>query len=225
MRKPLATAVVLALLALVAAAALDDRDVAFETGLPAFDHVASVAPGTDVCVGDVDVPAGFQHVRFVVGTDPQVQPLRVVVTDEGSGDRVGEGRFPGGEPSRGGNVEIPVGDVPAGGRVRVCVANAGIADQRFFGSPPNRDATRRPLLAVVFVREPPATMLSLIPEAFERSALFKPGWYGPWTTWLLLGAAALVVPFLLSRALSAAYASERSYSSVDSEEDLAERSS
>jgi hypothetical protein len=225
MRRPFATAVVLALVVLAAAAALDDRDVAFETGLPAFDHVARVAPGPDVCVGDVDVPAGFQRVRFVVGTMPQVQPLRVTLTDEAGGRRVGEGQFPGGEPSRGGNVEVSVGDVPAGGRLEVCAANEGAADQRFFGSPPNRDATQPPRLAVVFVREPPATMLSLIPDAVERSALFKPGWYGPWTTWLLLGAAALVVPFLLSRALSAAYASDRSYSSVDSEEDRSERSS
>ena len=64
----------------------------------------------------------------------------------------------------------------------------------------------------MFVAEPAPTMLSLVPDAVDRSALFKPGWYGEWTTWLLAAAVLLLVPLALSRALSAAYASERSYS-------------
>lgn len=224
MRRALAVAVLVALSVLVAAAALDDRDVAFETGLPAFDLVARTAPGAQVCVGGVDVPASFQRVRLVVGSEPQAQPLRVVVTDEESGRRVGEGQFQGGAPGRGGNVEVAVGDVPAGGRLKVCVVNEGTAEQRLFGSPPNRRAMLQPTLAVVFVREPPATMLSLVPEAVRRAALFKPGWYGPWTTWLLFALAAVAVPLALRRALSAAYSFDRSYSR-DSSGDTSERSS
>lgn len=223
MRRPLAVAVVLVMVALVVAAALDDRDVAFETGLPAFDLVGAIGPGNDVCVGDIDVPADFQRVRLVVGRE-RAQPLRVVATDEVSGRRVAAGRYPGGLPNRGGNVELGLGDVPAGGRIEVCVVNEGDAEQRIFGSPPDRDATRPPELAVVFVAEPPPSLLSLIPTVVERSALFKPGWYGEWTTWLLLAAAALFVPFLLGRALSAAYASDRSYSRGGAD-DRSERSS
>jgi hypothetical protein len=38
---------------------------------------------------------------------------------------------------------------------------------------------------------------------FERAALWHPGAVGAWTFWLLLGLAALLVPFLLARALAA----------------------
>jgi hypothetical protein len=103
------------------------------------------------------------------------------------------------------------------------VTNEGTAEQRFYGSPPDRDATRPPELAVVFIADPAPSMLSLIPEAVERAALFKPGWYGAWTTWALLGVM-LLTAFALGRGLAAAYASDRSYSGTSSE-DASERSS
>jgi hypothetical protein len=221
--RSLVAVVALALVALVVAAALDDREVAFETGLPAFDLVGNIGPGNEICAEDVVAPASFQRVRFLIGGGGVAQPLRVVVTDEVTGRRVAEGRFPGGQSFRGGNIEVPVGDVPEGGRLDVCVINEGTAEQRFYGSPPNRDATRPPALAVVFISEPAPSMLSLVPEAVERSALFKPGWYGAWTTWALLGAV-LLVAVVLGRGLAAAYASDRSYSGTSSE-DGSDRSS
>ena len=227
MRRPLVLIVALAVAALLVAAALDDREVAFETGLPAFDLAATAGPGSEVCVPEVAVPASFQRVRLLVGGGAISQPLRVTITDVASGRRVGEGRFAGGQSFRGGNVEVAVGDVPEGGRVRVCVVNEGTEEMRFFGSSPNRDATQPPTPAVVFIREPAPSMLSLVPVAVERSALFKPGWYGAWTTWALLGVA-LLVPVALARALTAAYTSERSYSGRVSEDgggDGSERSS
>jgi hypothetical protein len=42
--RSLVAVVALALVALVVAAALDDREVAFETGLPAFDLVGNIGP-------------------------------------------------------------------------------------------------------------------------------------------------------------------------------------
>ena len=42
----------------------------------------------------------------------------------------------------------------------------------------------------------PPTLLSDIPTVFERAALFRPGWVGVWTFWLL--AAALLGAFPLA---------------------------
>jgi hypothetical protein len=225
MRRPLLVAVVLAVVALAVSAALDERDVAFETNLPAFDLVRNLAPGDRVCTSAFDVPADFQRVRLVVGGEIPAQPLRFELIDEATGRRRGGGDYPGGEPFAGGNVELAVGDVAAGGRLRACVTNEGDAEQRIFGSPPNRDAAQPPQFAVVFVADPRPTLLSMLPAVIERSALFKPGFYGSWTTVALFLVALLAVPFALSRALRAAYASERS-NSRDGEADAAsERSS
>jgi hypothetical protein len=43
---------------------------------------------------------------------------------------------------------------------------------------------------------------------FERAALFRPGWVGAWTFWLLLAALVIGVPTLLGRALRAALEEE-----------------
>jgi hypothetical protein len=47
-------------------------------------------------------------------------------------------------------------------------------------------------------------MLELVPQAFERAALFRPAWVGPWTFWLLLGLVAAGVPLLLAAAYRSA---------------------
>jgi hypothetical protein len=212
MHRPFAVAVALALAVLIAAAALDDRERAFTTGLPANDLAASLRPGEQDCADGIDAPVRFQRVRLVVGTYGRPGPaLRVALTEAGGGRRLGGAAVPGGYPDNG-SVEMTVGDVPGGIRLRVCVRNTGSSVLALFGNKPDRDPERSTVPAVVFIREPPTTMLSLVPEAVHRSALFKPGWYGPWTTWLLLAVAALAVPAALGRALAAAYASERSSS-------------
>ena len=211
MRRPLVIAVLVAVAVLLVSAALDRREVAFEANLPAFDLVANLAPGDEVCAEGIDVPAGFDRVRLVVGRPRlEAQPLTVVLTDEVTGSQVARASFPGGPSNAGGNIEVPVGHVPAGGRLRGCVTNEGDAEQSLFGSPPNRNATLPPVVAFAFVSDPAPSLLSLVPDVVERSALFKPGFYGAWTTWLLLGVVLLAIPFALSRALAAAYASDRS---------------
>jgi hypothetical protein len=211
MRRPLAIAVLVAAAVLLVSAALDRREVAFEANLPAFDLVANLAPGAEVCADGIDVPAAFDRVRLVVGQPRrEAQPLTVVLTDEATGSRVGRASFAGGPSNAGGDIEVAVGHVPAGGRLRGCVTNDGESEQSLFGSPPDRSATEPPVVAFGCVRDPAPTLLSLVPELIGRSALFKPGFYGTWTSWLLLGVVLLAVPFALSRALSAAYASDRS---------------
>jgi hypothetical protein len=46
----------------------------------------------------------------------------------------------------------------------------------------------RSALALLFLREHPRSLLSLVPTIFRRASLFRPGWVGPWTYWLLSAA-------------------------------------
>lgn len=215
MPRSLALAVVLALAVLLAAAALDDREVAFSTGLPAQVVAAQLSTGSTACTGPVEVLDRFQRLRVVVGTEGRPGPsLRAVVSEQVGGRRLGAGEVAGGYPD-GTSVEFDVGDIPAGRRVRVCVTHTGGEPIRLFGSRPDRSQDLQAVPAVVFVRERPESMLALVPEAFERSARFKPGWYGAWTTWLLFAVAAVGVPAALARAL---YASKRSYSRSEADD-------
>jgi hypothetical protein len=63
---------------------------------------------------------------------------------------------------------------------------------------PNRD------IAMVFPRAEPKSVLALVPEMFRRAALFRPGWVGAWTFWLLAALILLGAPLLLARALASA---------------------
>ena len=128
-------------------------------------------------------------------------------------------------------VEASVGPVASSVPLRVCVRNEGAAPVAINGAPPDTppdllgDPGRRALPAFTFLREGDASMLSLLPEALRRAALFRPRWVGAWTYWLLLAAAMAGLPAALAAGLRAAYTSERSYSaSVDSDRE-AERSS
>jgi hypothetical protein len=218
MRRALVVVIVLLLAGLVLESALDDREVAFNVGLPAVRVAVQLDRGERTCRRGVDVPAGFERVGLVVGTFRRAGPaLRVAVADDRSGRLLAGGEVPAGYPDNS-SVDAPVGVVAAGARVRVCVENAGPGPVALFGSPPDTppydldDPELQARPAFVFLREPPPSMLSLVPVAFERSALFKFGGAGPWLAWLLLAVVAVAVPLALVRALSAAYASERSSS-------------
>jgi hypothetical protein len=55
-------------------------------------------------------------------------------------------------------------------------------------------------IAIVFPRPKPRSVVSLVPEMFRRASLFRPGWVGTWTLWVLAGLALLAAPLLLARA-------------------------
>jgi hypothetical protein len=200
MRRLLAPAIAFLLLI----AALDDRELAFEVGLPAVRPAAELQPGQETCRARIDAADDFDRVRLVVATFGEPGPaLEVTVAGR-------RGEVAAGYPDNS-SVDARVGHVAAGSPLRACVRNAGATPVAIFGSPPNTppddlgDPDLEPLPAVVFVREPPESMLSLVPEAFERSALFKTGWFGAWTAWALLA----VVLVALPAALAAAWRSAR----------------
>jgi hypothetical protein len=61
---------------------------------------------------------------------------------------------------------------------------------------------------------PPAgeqhTLISLLPDIARRAALFRPGWVGPWTYWVLVGLLAPLLGYLGLRLLAGAAVGRRS---------------
>jgi hypothetical protein len=216
-----------ALLALVAAclagaavlvyvAATDRPDVAFSVGLPAIRVATEIQPGQERCRGGIDVAAAFTRARIPVATFGRPGPaLAVTLREETTGRVVGRGRVAAGYADNSA-VQTRVGAVPAGGRVRVCVRDAGGARVALLGSPPATlaselaDPSLQAEPAVVFLTDGSPSVLSRLPTLLRRAAVFKAGWVGSWTFWLLLAAVSIGLPLLLAGAVRAAYASERS---------------
>jgi hypothetical protein len=55
-----------------------------------------------------------------------------------------------------------------------------------------------------FARAEPRTFAESLPDAFERAALFRPGWVGAWAFWVLLGLLVIAAPLLLAAGLARA---------------------
>ena len=93
---------------------------------------------------------------------------------------------------------------------RVCIRNAGRGQavprrrhRRLPWASRSRPSTGRPAaVRTAFWFRPPAgekaSLLFHLPTLFERAALFRPGWVGPWTYWLLF---LVVIPALAYAAL------------------------
>jgi hypothetical protein len=191
------------LAAVLVAGARDERDVVAEAGLPAVRAAATLAPGGHACRGGIDVAAPFSRVRLVTPAGPR---LEVTVTAAGRTVR-----------GSGTGATIDVGRVSAS-RVYVCVRNASPAPVTLSGAPADLppvalgDPFRRAEIAVVLLRARPVSTLSQLGDMLRRAALFKAGWVGGWTFWILLAAIAAGLPALLAAALRSAYASECSSS-------------
>jgi len=200
------------LVALALMAASDKRDLAFTLGVVPSTLAAELGPGATVCQSPIAVPEAFAQVRFQVGTFRRHsgQPLIVAVRSAGSGRLLGRGRVPAGyrdlaQPVAG------VGKVGAGRRIAVCVRNAGTRKVALYG---NAEAAAQPSQAIsrgrdlgtdltlVFLAAERRSMLTLLPQVFERASVFRPEWVGAWVFWLLTAATLLGVPLLLARALA-----------------------
>ena len=161
------------------------------------------------------VPAGgaFDHVVVKLGTYGRPGPaVAVEVRELGTQRVLGRGLLGAGYPDveRAPEHSVAVGEVPAGKHVAVCVIDRGegkvgvygsgdIASRRtsatLNGKPIGLDMTMR------FERSP-RSLLSLVPRMFDRASLFKTGWAGGWTFWLLAALVLLAVPALLVRAVA-----------------------
>jgi hypothetical protein len=175
--------------------------LAFTLGVVPAVPAATLQPGSEACQTPIAVPPGGDFDRVVVklgtGNGAVVQ-----VRDVGTKHVLGEGAVAA--------ERADVGKITGNRSVDVCVLNHGQGALQVIGSgdiasrstvgmvdgkPSGTDLTLR------FERAP-RSLLSLVPRMFDRAALFKTGWAGGWTFWLLAALVLLAVPALLVRAVS-----------------------
>lgn len=217
MRSPgllgLAAAVLAGLVAVLAVAARDDRELAFTLGVRPVKTVARLAPGQRACQSSLFVQKSFRGVGFEVGpAGGDGVPIDVTVRRGGS--LLASGRLWRGYPAP--SMQDVRLDRTVPGEIEgvaVCLRNRGDRPAAISGDIATglgrgelrvggreRDADLR----LVFLRERSRSALALVPEMFRRAALFRPAWVGAWTFWALLALVAAGIPLLLARALSAA---------------------
>lgn len=227
-RRQLVWAAIVAVIAgasLLAVAATDQRERAFAVGpVPPHGVAAELAPGQTACQGPIDVAAPATDVRLVLGAPAgSGPPLRLTIRDlDAGGGVIADAAIEGGY----GDGASPTASIPEleeGGLIELCLQNTGSGPADLYGSLPPDDRppyADRPapnssqlevpraggenVLSIDFLRAEPASALSLVPEIFTRASLFRPGWVGAWTFWILLAALLVGVPALLGRSLAAA---------------------
>lgn len=207
----LAPCVVVAL-ALVLAAAGDERELAFTHNVRPTHGVVEMAPGGEACQWGIEAAAEFDVVEPLIGTHGRPgPPLALAVRELGSGRVLARGRIPGGARDNRlvrGRVAPPVAE---GRAVGVCFRNEGAAPVVFYGGP-SGEAPGHAFagmhagagdMRLAFYRGEPRSALASVPDMFRRAALFRPEPVGAWTFWLLLVLVGAGVPLLLARALRA----------------------
>jgi hypothetical protein len=204
-------AAVVAALLLIAAG--DKRPAAFSLDVADAEVIAKLPAGARACQGPFTVSAAFDAITLWVATHARTA---VSVSVLASG-RMGVAGMAVADPSHSVRHRLPVGivfapfraveltvrlprTVAARRRITVCIRGRHALGLVGGVAPP----TAGPLtgvrstggVALVFVAPRPRSLLSTLPTIFDRAALFKARWVGPWTFWLI--AAGLVVAFVLA---------------------------
>ena len=171
-------------------AASSRSDLAFTLGVSPDDLAVNLYGDRVVCQEPIDVPVAFENVQLTVaGDQPSGPPLAVEVLSYPDRRRLGTGRL---DVDYDDEKQVPVrvGRIPDGGRISVCIrVDAGEPVEesegaRVFGGPSQAarsstvvlDGVRRSEdLTLVFLRDEPASLLSLVPDMLDRAALWRPG--------------------------------------------------
>jgi hypothetical protein len=216
-RLALLAVVAVGFVALLVSQLSQSTTLAFTLGAAPLAANATVKHGQTVCQRSINVPphGDFDRVALQIGTNHRPGSELAVVVRRHSGGVLGHGTLPAGYPdvpSEGGYREIATGDIAAGQPIDVCVENRGPGTVRLYGSGAlanrNSDATLdgKPAqydVAMVF-RTDERSRASQIGHAFARASLFRPGFVGPWTYWVLAVLVVIAVPALLWRSLGVA---------------------
>jgi hypothetical protein len=203
----LAAVVAVGLLVLLGVGLTDRRDEAFSLGVRPAGVAAELRQGDRACEERVDASEDFSSVELQVGTYRRAgSPLELTVLEgTAAGRRLGAGTLPGGYPDVS-RQRVEVGQIAAGRQVAVCVENRGprkvalygnagiaapFATLRVSGRPVDADLT------LVFHRAEQRSLIAALPDALRHAALFKAGWVGAWTFWLLALAVVGLAPLVL----------------------------
>jgi hypothetical protein len=204
--------VLVAGLVLLLVLALADRR-GFSLDVPS-DSQVLVRPGEERCSGIIRPPgAGADRVRFWArASEPgPLPPIVVFVRRSRTAQTLADGTAAPGPPGAR-SVHLR-GSVAGSRKVTACFLNAGARPAILTPRPGT--ATRVTVersdgladyadIGLELGRSDDRSLLALLPDVFERASLFRPGWVGAWTYWLLLVALVIGVPLLLSRALASA---------------------
>lgn len=200
-----------ALVALTALAAADERELAYTLGVGPADTVSNIWPGEEVCQRPLTAEDDFGAVRLQVSARQRAElAVTAVPLDDGRPLASARGSFPGGRSDLTLDFDETVSQDT---RFALCIRNVGSGVFAVYGGRSNaRDGTavyengslEQSDLTLVFLRDQPRSALSLVPEMFERAALFRPGFIGAWTFWVLLVLVAVGVPALMAAALRSA---------------------
>ena len=206
-----------ALVATIALGLLRSSTLVYSLGVAPAVPVAGLRPGQQACQGAVIVPNGtaFDRVRIALGTYRRPGPeVEVVVRRAASRVPIARGRLAGGY----GDFAdapwhvVPVKRVSTATPLSICIVNRGKRPVAPIGNAPLASRTSSASVGGVAVpgdislklERSPRSLLATIPESFERASLFKAGFVGAWTFWLLTPLVLLGVPALLVAALRAA---------------------
>jgi hypothetical protein len=207
----LVAVVAVGLLVLIGVGLTDRSDEAFTLGVRPAGVAAELRPGDRACQERIEVPEDFSSVALQIGTfrRPGV-PLEVDVSERtAAGPELRSGSLDGGYPDVS-RQRVEVGEIDAGRQIAVCVENNGARRVALYGnsgvaapfSPLRvRGRTVNNDLTLVFHRSEKRSLIAELPDTFSRASLFKAGWVGAWTFWLLGLAAVGLVPLVLALAL------------------------
>jgi hypothetical protein len=195
---------------LVWRASVDERTGAFRIAALPRGPAAVLTPGGSVCQTPIDVQEATDGVSVPIGTSGRPgTPLTISVRDL-HGRLLGQGRIRAGYAD--GSVQTArFHRIGTGGTVSLCLRNDGREPVYPLGEDVVLDsgivqAGRKSTMdiALTFLRPHRRSVLGLVPSMFRHAAVFRFGWVGAWTYWVLAALALLAVPVLCAYALARA---------------------
>jgi len=175
--------------------------------VPDAEVVGTLPPGSAACEGPVRAATGPIQAATIWGASAPRRTTLEVYARSGAGRIVARGRAPAGTVADDQTVDL-VPQTPRNHQVTICVRDAGTAPFVLLGSATNpgvrttiggKRTSAQFSLALLGPRRSTFSELQL---AFSRAALFRPGWVGSWTFWVLL-AGLLVAAGLIATAVVA----------------------
>lgn len=182
----------------------------FALGSPNQVQVALLDPGRRVCEGPITSSGDVAAVRIWGAAVGAPATVAVAVADASTRTVLARGRVDL-TPTPDAYTAQLRGTAPRGRPLSVCVTGHGPPPVELLGSAPVRPGvlmtmagkTLQAEFSLVLLGNSRQSLLTALPTAFSRAALYRPSWVGQWTFWLL--AFALLATFGLgARAIGAA---------------------
>jgi hypothetical protein len=195
---------------LVWRASADERTIAFRIGALPRGPAAVLGPGSSVCQTPIDVQEDTDAVTVPVGTSGRPgAPLTVSVHDP-RGRVLTQGTVRAGYAD-GSTQTARFRRIRAGETVSLCIRNDGrepvypLGEDVVVDTGIVQDGRKSTMdVTLTFLRPRRRSALDLVPSMFRHAAVFRFGWVGAWTYWVLAALALIAVPVLCAYALARA---------------------